>query len=475
MKWKMSVCILCLFACSGSAAQEAFARNSDLDRIAEDVSSRIDFDVSKSDANGEGVVRDLLSKPLTEVSAVRIALLNNPSLQATLESYGIAKADFNKMRLPGNPTFGVSVRFPREDEPYNQTEFSIEQDFLSLVLFPLKSSVASAELDQAELSITKRVLDLAFEAKTAFYEAEGAATMFAMWTRTLEQAGAAQELAKRQFEAGNINELNYSLQKSIYQDAWLEYLKAEAELRLKNEDLNRLMGFGGEKITWTVRGELEEVQLAEPSLEDLQFQGMNNSLEYLIARKRVDALRHGLSLSRWDILGHPEIGVSTEKDVEGGRVTGPSLRTELPIYDLGQTEVMRSRSQLKEAELGLKALEGEIRSGVKQGYDRLQVARSLVEEYRNSVIPLREKITRETLKHYNYMLVGNFDLIRAKQEEIIGHQQYVESLKDYWIARADLEKVLSSKLPLGPAYDKKDHASTAPAAGGAHQHGGSHV
>ncbi len=67
------------------------------------------------------------------------------------------------------------MRFPRQDEPYNDTEFTVEQDFLSLVLFPLKNGLAGAEFDRAELEITRQVLDLALETKTAFYEAQAAA------------------------------------------------------------------------------------------------------------------------------------------------------------------------------------------------------------------------------------------------------------------------------------------------------------
>ena len=125
----------------------------------------------------------------------------------------------------------------------------------------------------------------------------------------------------------------------------------------------------------------------------------------------------------------------------------PTLRTEVPIYDLGQTEVSRSGAELKQAELKLKALENDVRSQIKQKRDHLFAMRTLVEQYKNSVIPIKEKVTGETLKHQNYMLVGNYELIRAKQEEILANKEYIEVLKDYWIARSDLEKAVSSKLP----------------------------
>src|SRR3989338_8549025 len=134
MTLRTNVFILCLLL-GNLFPREVSAGSSDLSRISKDVSSRIDFDVSKENTNTKGLLKELLDKPLTVDTAVQIALLNNQSLQAVLESWGIAKADFDKTRLPEKPVFGASVRFPREDAPYNNTEFTVEQDFLSFIFF----------------------------------------------------------------------------------------------------------------------------------------------------------------------------------------------------------------------------------------------------------------------------------------------------------------------------------------------------
>ncbi len=449
------------------------AGNRDLDRISKDVFSRIDFGISKASLSNKESLKELLSKPLTVDSTVQIALLNNQFLQATLESWGIAKADFNKTRLPEKPVFEASYRVP-DHEIDDNVEFAIEQDFLSFVLFPLKSNLAGAQLHKAELQITNEVLDLAFEVKTAFYEVQGDMAMLSMRKRVLEQAEASAELARRQFEAGNISELGLANEKSLYQDAKLEYLKAEADFILKKENLNRLIGFGGGNLSWEIKEELQEIQVSELSYDELLSMGMSKRLDLLIARKNVEALKHALSLNRFGVLGHPEVGVSTEKDVEGGRVTGPTLRTEVPIYDLGQTEVSRSGAELKEAEFRLKAIENDVRSEIKQKRNHLFAMRTLVDEYRNAVIPVREKVTEETQKHYNFMLLGNYDLIRAKQSEILAYKEYVDSLKDYWITRSDLEKAISSKLPVTKTMDKNTQKEKPMATTSYAHHGGVH-
>lgn len=445
MKLKINLFVFCLLS-SAAIHDSVYAADRDLARVSKEVSSRIDVGVSKAGSGSQKTLKELSENPLTSDSAIRIALLNNQSLQAVLESWGIAKADFNRTRLPENPVFGASVRFPKDDEPYNNTEFTVEQDFLSLILFPLKSDLAGARLHQAELGITNEVLDLVFQVKSAFYEVQGGMAMLSLRQRVLQQAEASGELAKRQFEAGNISELGLANERALTADVKLEFLKAEADLKIKKEDLNRLLGSGGEDVSWVIQEELGPIRASEPSLEELFSMGLAKRLDLLIARKNIQALKHALSLSRFGILGHPELGVSTEKEADGERVTGPTVRAEVAIYDLDQTEVSKSRAELKEAELRLKALENDVRSEIRQKRELLLAARTLVEEYKNSVIPLREKITEESQKHQNYMLIGSYELIRAKQNEILAYKEYVNVLKEYWIARSDLEKAVSSNL-----------------------------
>ncbi len=73
--------------------------------------------------------------------------------------------------------------------------------------------------------------------------------------------------------------------------------------------------------------------------------------------------------------------------------------------------------------------------------------RNIIDHYRHTVLPLREQIVDLTLKNYNYMLTGAFDLIMAKQQEFEAYQKYLEAIRDYWIIRADMQRSLGGRLP----------------------------
>ena len=84
-------------------------------------------------------------------------------------------------------------------------------------------------------------------------------------------------------------------------------------------------------------------------------------------------------------------------------------------------------------------MEAEIRSEVRLLTDRMQSARQSVEYYLETIIPVHEEIVEHSQKEYNFMLHGVYELLLDKQEEISVRQDYIEALKEYWIARSDLE------------------------------------
>ena len=67
--------------------------------------------------------------------------------------------------------------------------------------------------------------------------------------------------------------------------------------------------------------------------------------------------------------------------------------------------------------------------------------------FRDLILPLQERIVSEAQLQYNAMQVGIFALLRDRQHQIEAGVEYVELLREYWIARADLLHLLSGRLP----------------------------
>jgi len=148
------------------------------------------------------------------------------------------------------------------------------------------------------------------------------------------------------------------------------------------------------------------------------------------------------------------VGVSTERDAEGTRVTGPELSVELPIFDQGQARAARILAQVRQARARQAELAVNIRAEVRALRNRLDVTHRSAEHYRTVLLPLREKWLKESQLRYNAMLLGVFQLLQARRDQIEAYQAYLDTVRDYWITRAELEGASGGSLDAQPPKEK---------------------
>jgi cobalt-zinc-cadmium efflux system outer membrane protein len=149
-----------------------------------------------------------------------------------------------------------------------------------------------------------------------------------------------------------------------------------------------------------------------------------------------------------------QAGVSTARDPEGTRVTGPELSVELPIFDQGQARAARILAQVRQARARQAELAVNIRAEVRALRNRLVVAHRSAEHYRTVLLPLREKALKESQLRYSAMLLGVFQLLQARREQIEAYRSYLETVRDYWITRAELERASGGSLDAQPPKEK---------------------
>jgi len=125
---------------------------------------------------------------------------------------------------------------------------------------------------------------------------------------------------------------------------------------------------------------------------------------------------------------------------------GPSVLLEIPLFDQRQAAIARLEALQRQNDDELQALAIDIRADVRATHARLLTARAIVTEYGKTLVPLRENIVRFSQQQYDAMLLGVYQLLAARQAELDAYREYIESLRDYWIARSDLERVLGSRL-----------------------------
>ena len=403
----------------------------------------------ESQARGEGLSADslqaLLQVELTADRAVQIALLNNRSLQARFGEIGVSQADLRQAALPRNPALEGEIR--SGSSGHHPGELIVMQDLSSILLLPLRKRATSLTLRRTTLQAAKAALDLVADTRSAFYSLQAAQQVRDLWSTTAGAAQVAADLARRQREAGNITSLDLENQQAVYEEAKIQLARIDVEVIAARERLNQLMGTWGKQTTWQVASAIPAFPDSERSLEGLESAAVAQRLDLAGVEAEVQAAEQALPLARFSQFPDLRVGVHFESEPEGTRTTGPAVELAFPLFDRGQAAVDRAKAQLRQAQDRQAALAVEIRSQVRAARDRLTTTHQLLKYYRNVVLPRRKRIVEQTQLEFNGMLVGVYQLLQAKQNQVTAEREYLEAQRDYWIARTELERELGGPLP----------------------------
>jgi len=393
----------------------------------------------------------LLAEPLTEEHALQVALLNNHDLLATLEDLGVAQSELVAAGLLDNPVLGGDLVISTRGYGLGGG-LALSQSLLSAFLVPAKRRLAALQLEMAVVGVTDAALALVRDVKVAYAEAQAARASLRLHRTLAQAAEVADELSQRQHEAGNLPDLDRGLFASALDEARLHRSEAQLQWVEAREQLNRRLGLWGPRVGWTLAGDaLPEPPAREADLSALEQAGIEQRLDVSAARYEVESMQRALELRRRGLVPDIEAGVEARNEVgddEGHEwVVGPSLSIELPLFDPGHADLARLRAQLRQSEHRLQQRAIEARSHIRVQRERLVIARRRVQYLAETVLPRWETLSARALERYNGMLLGAYDLLDLREEALRVRQDHIEALRDYWVARAELERAVGGRLP----------------------------
>jgi cobalt-zinc-cadmium efflux system outer membrane protein len=400
---------------------------------------------SEADAEVERAVEELLQPELTVEAAMQIALLNNRRLQATFEELGIAQADLVQAGLLSNPVFMGEVRFP--PHPHTPYELDVSQDFLDVLLRPLRKQVAEAQFEGVKLQVAQAVIELASQVRAAYFTLQGAEQALDMRRSIALAFEASADAARRLHDAGNITELELANEQAALGEARIGLAEAEVVALDAREALVSLLGLWGARTEFSVAPRLPDLPLQEIPPEDIESLAVSQRLDLAGSWAEVEALAHALGLEDYAAWRQGIEGtVHVEREPGGATTIGPSLAIPIPLFDDGTAARARAFALLRQGEQRHAALAVEIRSEARRARARMFSARQRAEFYRDDLLPLRSAIVDQTQLEYNAMLVGVFQLLQARRAEIEAGQASIDALRDYWIERTALERAVGGRL-----------------------------
>ncbi len=441
------IATLALAGCASTSPAPVFQDTAEL--VAARTGRRITWNQGGTDdAAVAKSLRDLLSRELTPDSAVQVALLNNKSLQATYEDLSVAQADLVQAGLLQNPVFGAGLMFPVAGNAQTGGVVSVSQDFLSVFTLAARKRIAESELEATKLRVGDAVLRMTYDVEVAFFTLQGARQIAAMRRTILDAGDAAVDLARRQHEAGNISDLDLANQETLYEQVRTDLVRSEADVVTAHEMLARLLGVWGPDAAFRVADKLPELPAEEIPLDHLESLAIRRRLDLGAAHAEAQAVSHALAMAKnYRLLGTTNVGGTFERSPEGFSVIGPNANLEVPLFDQKQAVIARLEARLRAALSRETALAIDIRSEVRAARGRLVATRTVVDRYAKVVVPLRQRVVVLSQEHYNAMLLGAYQLLQAKQNEVSTYREFIEALRDYWFSRAELERATGGSLP----------------------------
>jgi outer membrane protein TolC len=438
----------------GVAGCAGFSKDGGFSVVAEASRARLGKDVEwprtpEDRAKVDALVAELLAHPLPVEDAVQIALLNNRGLQARFQELGISEAELVQAgRLP-NPRF--DLRHASAAGQYDIEE-TLSFNVLALLTMPYVHGIEKRRFARTQNSIVLIVAQLAKDTREAFYAAVAARQSldYAQKVRSAAETGA--ELANRMVASGNWNRLDQAREQSFFNDSVRSLTRAQLAEVSAREKLLQLMGVPQPPAAAVqFAAALPELPASLDDLPDVERAVLQNRLDLRLMRMRLDELKDRLNLTASTrFVNVLDLGATRVR--QGPREEpyerGYALALEVPIFDSGAARVKKSEAIYAQAvdEFAQAALEA--RSQIRVAYAAYRAAFEQARQLRDAVLPLRQTITQQNLLRYNASQIGIFELLSDAREQALGVDDYIQSVRDFWIAKSRLDgALLGSSAP----------------------------
>ncbi|RYF27223.1 MAG: TolC family protein [Comamonadaceae bacterium] len=402
-------------------------------------------------AKAAEAVRGWLTEPVTADAAVRIALLNNPGLQARLAQLGVQDADrVQALTLP-NPRLALG-RLTSGHE--REIERTLSFGLVDLLALPWRARWQGQAMQEATLSAAQEVAQLAADARRAWLRAVAAEQILATQERMHEAADAGAELARRMARVGHWSGLQQAREQAVLADSRAQLAQASLAAATERENLARVMGLWGASQHLTLPDRLPPLPAEPLPAHDIEAHALRERLDVRAARSTLDRVadQQGTRAAA-NVFG--DIGVAYSRNTTTERPSsghadvqrGWSLDLPLPVFDWGGAASARAEALTRQSAAQLQHTALQARSEARTRWLAYRTAWDLAQQQAQHVVPLRQFIQQETLLRYNGMHASVWELLAEARSSAQAVAQAVQTQRDFWLADADLQYALTVGSP----------------------------
>ncbi len=450
------------------------------------------YDPAAESAISERVV-EILEDGLTVDEAVQIALVNNPALQASYMSIGMARADVVQSRLLANPVLGLSLQLPEAGGRAN-LQASIAQSIVELWQIPVKARGAERELDGAILRLAREAASLAMDAKSAYWQAVGASASHAISIENRDLAKKLVDAALARQKAGAVGELDVNLARGTFLAAELEVTQARLDASTRRRALATVLGLTVDADSLMLLSDMDMVDLEGMAAEGVVETALEARLDLRAAEQAMTAAAARLKLEYARVFPEVSLGIMLEREhrrAQKGRkifadtlkssvanggftapdlqsrgernlerradidaIVGPSLSIELPIFDQNQAQIAKAKYEYDQTAKTYESIQRRIVQDVRQAFDAALTTEEVARFYDGTLLPQAQTnldLSRETYQAGRTSLVT---VIEAQRSLLDSRRAGVSAKQSAMTAAAELEREMGR--PLGGKVNATD-------------------
>jgi outer membrane protein TolC len=424
-----------------------FSGDGGFDRVAAQTRQHLDKEVrwprtETGRARSDADVAARLQHALSAEDAVQVALLNNRALQASFEELGISEADLVQSGRMQNPTF--RLRHASVAASYDIEE-AVSFNVLSLLAAPSAHAIEKRRFAEVQSAVLIAVVQLANDTRQAFYAAVAAHQAVKYSAQVKSAADASAELARRMLAAGNWNLLDHAREQAFQADAAQRLTHAEWVADSTREKLQSLMGLAGAEPALEIPERLPDLPPSIEELPDVEQVVLQNRLDLRLMRLQIDETARRLGLTRASRLVNV-LDVAPTRILQGSAAQpyerGYEITLEVPIFDGGTPRLRRAEAVYSQAVDRYAQAAVDARSQIRRAYAAYRATFDIAKRRRDDIVPARRVIAAQNLLRYNASQISVFELLSDAQAQIASVDDYMQSVRDFWMAKSELDGAL---------------------------------
>lgn len=383
-------------------------------------------------------IDQLLAEPLSLADAERLSVAQNPLVKAKLLQVGVAEADYAQAGRMENPGFSY--------ERFSGQEYSASLlfDIGGVILMPLRRQMESRRLSAARYQAAAAVLEHIADTRKAWIRAVAEKQQTALMMRSLESAEAGNNLTRQMSALGHSSVIEAADSEIFLSEMRAALSRQQLSEGAAQEALIRQLGLWGRQARLLeLPGTLPPLPERPIDVTSVEREAVENRLDVRMATMNLEGMASNLKLTRLNpFLSAIEAGPVLEKG-DGEKERGYELEFRIPIFDSGGIKTQKARTvfQQAQAQAEFTAIAGasnarEALAGYRSSFD-------IATHFRDVVMPLRERVSQEQLLMYNGMLISVFDLLDDLRTATRLQSGYIDAVRDFWLADANLQQALS--------------------------------